>query len=104
MNSQQRVIEASLLPLRGVVIKGKYRMCVSDPVEAFFRALTGGRVEGEWEGGEQAAKALKEVPNGSRKRKRSHLFSLIPFQWTAEIDCVSVKAVKAGGGWGPPDG
>lgn len=43
MNSRQLEIEVPLLPQRGVIIKGKYRMCVSDLVEAFFRVLTGGR-------------------------------------------------------------
>lgn len=44
MNSQPLEIEGSLLPLWGAAIKGKYRTCVSDPVQAFFRVLTGGGV------------------------------------------------------------
>lgn len=60
-----------------MVIKGKYRTCVSDPVQAFFRVLTGGGVGVGGRGG--AAKAFKEVPNGSRKERGViyfHLFHL----------------------------
>lgn len=69
MNSQQLEIEVSLLPLWGEVIKGKYRMCVSDPVQAFFRVLTGGRVQDGWEVESKRRKLLRRfqmVPGKER--------------------------------------
>lgn len=75
MNSQQLEIEVSLLPLRAAVIKGKYRMCVSDPVQAFFRVLTGGRVEEGWGVKSKRRKLLKRFQMVPGKERESFIFT-----------------------------